>query len=111
MRTICLNQLSWRSYTSLCTMISACIGFVLGILLFLLVYIVHVDFSIRFGSFYINGELFSIVAVFVGPFVGAGVGLVGSLLTHPLFALVLAWFSGVPLTGEWLDSEQCKANE
>jgi hypothetical protein len=109
MKTICLNQLSWRSYITLCTMISACIGFALSILLVLLVYVAHVSFSIHIGTLYIEGGLFSIVSVFIGPFVGGAVGFLGSLFTHPLFAMMLAWFPGVPLTGKWMDSEHHQA--
>lgn len=105
MKTICLNRLSWKSYTALCTMISACIGLALSIALVLLVYVGHVDCSMRFGGFYIDGNLFSVVAVFVGPFFGAAMGFLGSLLTYPLFELMLAWLSGIPLTGTWQNTE------
>lgn len=109
MKTICLNQLSWRSYITLCTMISVCIGFALSILLVLLVYVAHVSFSIHIGTFYIGGGLFSIVSVFIGPFVGGAVGFLGSLFTHPLFTMLLVWLPGVPLTGKWMDSEHHEA--
>jgi len=105
METICLNRLSWKSYTALCTMISACIGLTLSIALVLLVYVGRVDCSMRLGGFYIDGNLFSVVAVFVGPFFGAAIGFLGSLLTHPLFELMLAWLSGIPLTGAWHHTE------
>lgn len=111
MKTICLNELSWISYARLCTMISACIGFALSILLLLLHYIVHIDLSIHFGSLYVDGELFCIVSAFVAPFVGATIGLLGSLCTYHLFSLMLGWFYGVRLTGKWLDSEHCRAIE
>ena len=111
MRTICLNHLSWRSYTTLCTMIFACIGFALSIILVLLVHVVHVEFSIRFSGFYIDGGLFSIVSVFIGPFVGATMGFLGSIITHPMFELMLSQFSGLPLKGVGLDSEEFKAGD
>jgi hypothetical protein len=111
MRTMNLNQLSWRSYVTLCTMISTCIGFALGFALVLLVHILHVDFSIHLGTFYIGGSLFSIVSLFIGPFVGAATGFLGSLFTQPLFALILAWFSGVPLTGKWREAERHESSE
>jgi hypothetical protein len=86
-------------------MISACIGLTLSIGLVLLVYVGNVDFSIRLSSFYIDARLLSIVAVFVGPFLGAATGFLGSLMTHQLFELILAWFSGFPLTGTWQDPD------
>jgi hypothetical protein len=86
-------------------MISACIGLTLSIALVLLVYVGHVEFSIRLSSFYIEGRLLSVVAVFVGPFVGAAIGFLGSLMTHQLFELILAWFSGFPFTGTWQDPQ------
>lgn len=105
MRTICLSKLSWRSYITLCTMISACIGLVLGIVLFLLVHVVHVDFSVRFSAFYIDGGLLSIVSVFIGPFVGTALGFLGAVITYPIFELMLTQFSGLPLKGTWRDSD------
>jgi len=106
MQTICLNQLSWRSYALLCTVISACLGFTASLVLVLLVYAANIDLSVHLGSLYIESHLFSIVSVFIGPFFGGTIGFLGSLVTHPVFTLILGWFSGLPLSGMWLDSEK-----
>jgi hypothetical protein len=110
LKTIWLNQLSWRSYAKLCTLISVCLGFALSITIALLAYLGNFDLSLHIGNFNVGGGLLTIVSVFVAPFIGGVTGFVLSLVTHPVFTLLLSWSSGLPLSGNWFDSQQRDGN-
>lgn len=84
-------------------MIFVCLGFALGIALAPLAYLGNIDLSLHIGAFNIGGGLLSIVTVFIGPFVGGVIGFALSVLTHPVFTLLLEWTSGLPLSGNWLE--------
>jgi len=106
MKTICLNKLSLKSYMTLCTMISGCLGFAMSVVLVFLEYAFGLDASIHLGGLYVNGHLLGVVSIFIGPFLAAAIGFVGSVLTHPIFRLILSWFSGLSLTGTWLEPKE-----
>jgi len=100
MQTIDLEFLSFSSYTRLCTMISICLGFAAGIIFFLLD-ILGVDTSMHIGLLRIATTEAGVVVLFIGPFVFAVVGFVGSILTYRMFLWSLRTFWGLALTGRW----------
>ena len=102
MRTLDLEFLSLASYFRLCTLISICLGFAAGLFIFLLD-MLGVDTSVHVGLFYIFNTEAGVVSIFVGPFIFAVVGFVGSLLTYRLFLWSLHTFWGLALTGRWKD--------
>ena len=102
MRTIDLEFLSLASYVRLCTLMSICLGFTAGLLIFLLD-LLGVDTSVHVGLFYVFNTEAGVVSIFVGPFIFAVVGFVGSLLTYRLFLWSLRTFWGLALSGRWKD--------
>ena len=102
MRTIDLEFLSLASYTRLCILISICLGFAAGLFVFVLD-ILGVDTSVHIGLFHIFNTEAGVVSIFVGPFIFAVVGFVGSLMTYKLFLWSLRTFWGLALTGRWKD--------
>jgi hypothetical protein len=88
-----------------------CLGFALSITVALLALLGDFDLSLRIGAFNIGGGLLSIVSVFIGPFVGGVTGFALSLVTYPLFSLLVAWTCGLPLSGRWLESQQHDVND
>jgi len=100
MQTIDLEFLSFSSYVRLCTLISICLGFAAGILFFLLD-LFGVDTSMQLGLLRVATTEAGIVFLFIGPFVFAVVGFLGSVLTYRLFLWSLRTFWGLALTGRW----------
>jgi hypothetical protein len=100
MQTIDLEFLSLSSYARLCTLISICLGFATGILLFI-ADILGVDTSVRIGIVHFDNIESGVIALFTGPFIFAVVGFVGSLFSYRLFLWALRKYWGLALTGRW----------
>ena len=107
-RTMELEYLSLGSYVRLCVLISILIGISVSTSFFAMD-VMGVDTSFHWGDFAIPRTLMGIVALLVGPFVFGVVGFVGALITHPLFLWALRTYSGLLLTGVWLEHGQNQA--
>lgn len=99
-KTIDLESLSFSSYVRLCTLISVCLGIVVGVLFFL-ADVLGMNTTFHWGFFSFADTESGVVGLFVGPFVFGVTGFVGSLFSYRLFQWALREFRGLPLTGRW----------
>lgn len=99
-KSVALESLSFSSYVRLCSLISVCLGIVVGGIVFLLD-IVGWDTTLQWGLISFNDTELGVVVLFVGPFIFGVTGFVGSLFSYRLFIWALRKFSGLPLTGTW----------
>jgi hypothetical protein len=103
-RTIDLESLSLSSYVSLCTLISICLGLVVGILFFILDLLV-LNTTTQWSFIGFEDNEMGLVVLFVGPFLFGVTGLVGSLFSYRIFLWALRKFWGLQLTGTWKELE------
>jgi hypothetical protein len=105
--TIEMESLSLSSYVRLCTMISICLGLAVSVLFFILD-VLFLSTNVQWGMVSFAENEMGLIVLFVGPFVFAVTGFVGSLLSYKLFLWALRAYWGIELAGTWKEPENSK---
>jgi hypothetical protein len=106
-KTIEMQSISLSSYVKLCVMISICLGLAVSVLFFLFD-VLYLNTTAEWGIVSFADDEMGLVILFVGPFVFAVIGFVGSLLSYRLFQWALRTYWGLQLTGTWKEPGNSK---